>query len=97
ELEIPKVHRVDHKHVVMDALVVPSRTRAIVAVVLASHDLVTCEPSRVVVDPLLRATRSRGARLAPRHNPTGEFAARDRSALGRQIDKRPVEELDARQ
>src|SRR5438552_15234627 len=97
ERELGDVQSVKREHVVMNALVVPRRTRAIVAVVLAGHVLVAREPPRVVVDALPGATRRLRSGLASGCNRARELAARDRPAVRRQIADRPVEELYSRQ
>src|SRR5262249_13395146 len=97
ERKLRNIERVESEDIVMHALVVPWRTRTVVTEIVAGHVLVAGEPPGVVVDPLARSARRAGTWLAARRDAARELPARDRAGGPRQVDERPMEELDARE
>ncbi len=96
-VEARHVEREQREYVAVRQRIVPRRTRAVVAVVIAGHLRIAGEPPGVVVDPVARVARRMGPRLAARLDAVGMLAARDPRRIGRKVDERPVEEVDARQ
>src|SRR5450830_1135931 len=95
------IHRIQRKNVTVHDRVVPWRTRAVIAEVIATHVAVAGKPAGVIVETMARARQwiawNRRTGLAACGNGTAELACSQLADACRDIHQAPVEKIDTRQ